>query len=305
MTVPKIAAVKWLGPMIGATLPQIFKGSNGCYYVVKGEQNPRGVKTLANELLASLILKRLGIPTPETAIIDIPETLIEDNAELQAMEFDLKKRWAPGLAFGSKMQMWGWRSLLKCPMFDLLPERLLGRVQNLRDFVSVLVFDAWSGQCDRRQALFIRRKGDNEMTALMIDNEACFGGSTWKLKSDLEAYFYSNNAVYDSVMGIDAFEQIFRSFRKNINLKTLTVDSLEIPEFWYGSDSSALGELIHSLADRLSSLESLVSSARASATRPFPNWVDHHWLQPRPVFKGFGGEIVSGQTLAFRTEFER
>ena len=45
--------------------------SDGYYYVVKFQNNPQGVRILANELLATRLAARIGLPVPGAAVVEV------------------------------------------------------------------------------------------------------------------------------------------------------------------------------------------------------------------------------------------
>ncbi len=53
------------------------------YYVVKFQNNPQGVRILANELLGTRLAARLGLPAAGAAVVEVREELIENTDELE------------------------------------------------------------------------------------------------------------------------------------------------------------------------------------------------------------------------------
>jgi glutathione synthase/RimK-type ligase-like ATP-grasp enzyme len=47
--------------------------SDQAYYVVKFQNNPQGVRILANELLGTRLAARMGLPTPVAAVVEVHE----------------------------------------------------------------------------------------------------------------------------------------------------------------------------------------------------------------------------------------
>src|ERR1700733_3504969 len=72
----RVSALEQVRRMSGGTQSQLMKCSDNQYYVVKFQNNPQGVRILANEFLASGLAKTLGLPVPETAIVDVDMELI-------------------------------------------------------------------------------------------------------------------------------------------------------------------------------------------------------------------------------------
>lgn len=295
-TVRVVDAEKWYGAAVGGCFSHVLKCSDGQSYLVKGKHNPQGSRILANELLANRVLQRLDIKTPEAAVVHISEQFIQKN---RAMQTNLRSigPWTPGLAYGSRVSAWGWPSLAACPMFDRIPDRLLTRVDNLQDFANVLLFDAWANQRDSRQALFVRRKCGQHLTAYMIDNGLCFGGSNWVFEAFDPIYIYSQPKVYDSVLGHDAFDSIISKFTRRISLQSLREDASNIPPEWFGNDVAALHMLLGTLDSRTSKLRIFINALRNCKSHPFPSWFDHDRSQPRLALESIHRAIFEGKCM--------
>ena len=52
------------------------------YYVVKFQNNPQGARILANELLATRLAARIGLPAPAVAVVEVREELVAHTADL-------------------------------------------------------------------------------------------------------------------------------------------------------------------------------------------------------------------------------
>jgi hypothetical protein len=290
--VPIVDAVKWYGVAIGGTRSHVLKCSDGHSYLVKGQHNPQGPRILANELLANLLLRKLDIATPEAAIVSVTARFIEKNRAMQTTSDASPRPWAAGLSFGSRVSTWGWPSLSACPMFDLIPDRLLPRVENLQDFTNVLVFDAWAGQRDARQAVFVRRRLGQTFTVHMIDNGLCFGGMNWKFQEFSPIYIYLQPSVYDSVMGPDAFEMIIRKFERRICSSSLKAAASNIPAAWLDQGIETFEELLANLASRVSKLRLFVEALRNYKLQPFHSWVNSGRSQPRAALADIRKRIL-------------
>jgi hypothetical protein len=77
------------------------KREDYAYYVVKFQNNPQGARILANELLATRLAARIGLPAPPVAVIEVREDLVAHTDDLV---MQLGRGRAPcraGLQFGS------------------------------------------------------------------------------------------------------------------------------------------------------------------------------------------------------------
>ena len=55
---------------------------DGEYYVVKFQNNPQHRRILANELLGTMLARRLGLPAAPVEVIEVRRELIENTPEL-------------------------------------------------------------------------------------------------------------------------------------------------------------------------------------------------------------------------------
>lgn len=127
-----------------------MRDTDGDVYVVKGV-NRVGASSLISELLCAELGKRLDLPIPEYALMDVPEPLIQ--ASLLESPEDL----SGGLAFASRLAP----NAAQLSYFgvDEIPEWLQQRV---------LVFDKWVCNGDRK----LTEKGGN-VNLLTVQGELC------------------------------------------------------------------------------------------------------------------------------------
>src|SRR5277367_7151416 len=175
---------------------------NSDYYVVKFQNNPQGARILANELLATRLAARIGLPTPPVAVIEVREELIAHTDDLV---IELGRGRAPcraGLQFGSRYP----GSPAEVVVSDFLPDEQLREVVNLTDFCGMLVFDKWTCNTNGRQAIFSRAKNETRYQAQMIDQGFCFNAGEWNFPDAPLRGIYSRHRVYESARGMEAFE---------------------------------------------------------------------------------------------------
>jgi hypothetical protein len=160
-----LSAVQHIRKMTGKTQAHLMRASDGNLYATKFSNNPLGIRVLASEFLATKIGLFLRLPMPEVAVIEIPDLLIKDTPGLQ-METEDRQiiRCDPGrhLAVRYVGDVW------KDRVFDYMPQAMFGRVTNSVDFLKILPFDKWLGNCDRRQAIFVGRIGKRRYHAIFI-----------------------------------------------------------------------------------------------------------------------------------------
>jgi len=148
---------------------------------------------------------------------------------------------------------------------DFLPESLLRRVSNLASaFLGGLVFDLWTCNCGRREAIFIKseREENADYSARLIDNETCFNDGNWKLPESLVGCTYARRAVYRAARRIDSFEP-FLSRVENLEAREIEGAARCVPVEWCAGRSKEM----FNLADQLFQRRKQVRQATASAFR--------------------------------------
>src|SRR5271165_1566758 len=95
-------AVEHVRRMRGGAQAHLMRCDDEGYYVVKFQNNPQGLRILANELLGTRLAARLGLPTPAAAVVEVREELI---AQTEDLVIQLGRGRAPcqaGRQFGSR-----------------------------------------------------------------------------------------------------------------------------------------------------------------------------------------------------------
>src|ERR1039457_5648835 len=68
--------------MRGSAQAHLLECDDGFFYVVKFSNNPQGGRRiLDNEFISSFLMKRLGIHTPEIAVVNLDSDFIKANPE--------------------------------------------------------------------------------------------------------------------------------------------------------------------------------------------------------------------------------
>ena len=244
-----------------------MRGSDKNLYVVKFQNNPQHSRVLANEMLAALLARNAGLPVPEPMVLEVSETLINHTPDLSIHLAYGTTPCAAGLQFGSRYAV----NPLEGQVFDYLPAAALGRVLNLPMFAGILVLDKWTCNSDGRQVAFWRLIRQRYYAAAFIDQGQCFNGKEWNFPDNPLRGIYSQNEVYDNVLGWDSFEP-WLSLIEDMGHNVISEAAEKIPPDWYGGDSLALAALVRMLVDRRTILRSLLTAFRLSPRRPFPNW---------------------------------
>ena len=160
-------AIEQIRRMRGGAQAQLMRCADDGYYIVKFQNNPQGQRVLANELLATRLAARLGLPTPPAAVVEVRENLIEHTDDLVIELGRGRARCRAGLQFGSRYP----GGPAETVVYDFLPDEQLREIVNLTDFCGMLVFDKWTCNTNGRQAIFFRGKAEGRYRAQMIDQE--------------------------------------------------------------------------------------------------------------------------------------
>ena len=283
--------------MRGGAQSHLMRCDDGGYYVVKFQNNPQGVRVLANELLGTRLAARLGIPVPRAEVVTVGEHLILYTEDLVMQLGRGRAPCKPGKQFGSRYP----GSPAETAVSDFLPEELLRGVENLEDFCGILAFDKWTCNTNGRQAIFFRapigrapyrgstieapyrgpngleatpsgpREEDGSYRALMIDQGFCFNAGEWNFPDGSLRGLYARHRVYEGVRGIESFEKWIARIER-IDEAALDEIAREIPPEWYEDDLDALYGLLEHLLRRRKLVPELIVSAWKSSAQPFPHW---------------------------------
>jgi hypothetical protein len=263
-TSAKLVAVEEIRRMRGGTQSHLMRCSDCNCYVVKFPNNPQGIDILSNELLGGRIAQLLGLSVAPGAIVYIDPELVLLSEEMY-MERNLQRDpCQAGLCFGSRYATdpsYG-------TAWDFLPDKLVVGVENLGDFLGMLVFDLWTRNSDGRQAIFFRAEPEHPYRVQMIDQGFCFRGYLEQFAPLRSTY--DRWRVYENVRSIDAFEPWLTRVEE-IDEVALAAIAEGIPICWY--DHDALRILLDRLYAQRTKVRDLLFSLRNLARSPFPNWV--------------------------------
>jgi HipA-like protein len=261
-------AIEHVRRMRGGAQGHLLRCADGGYYVVKFQNNPQGLRILANELLGTRLAARMGLPVPPTEVVEVREELIANTEELVIQLGRGRQLCKAGQQFGSRYP----GSPAEIVVNDFLPDEQLREVTNLSDFCGMLVFDKWTCNTNGRQAIFFRAQGESRYQALMIDQGFCFNAGEWNFPDAPLRGLYMRHRVYEKVRGIEAFEEWLARVESKITERVVGEIAGEIPPGWYSFDPDALERMLEQLLRRRKLVRELVISAWKSSAQPFPNW---------------------------------
>jgi HipA-like kinase len=253
-----VSAVEYVCLMRGRTRPSLLRCNDGKYYVVKFLSRCSQPRALANEMLAGRLAILLGLPVCEPVIVDVPRALnnqvseAEDSARSASLEY--------GSAFPGPLD--------QMLVTDFLPGRLLTRSSNATEaFLGAFVFDLWTCNSGRREAIFSRPAGNDgsSYSVWLIDHDACFNDGNWSLPETRMPSSYAQGAVYRMAKGVDSFEP-FLSRIENLRAKEIEGAARSIPTEWCGGNLRGILDLTDQLFHRRKQVrQATVNALRAKA----------------------------------------
>ncbi len=263
-----VLAVQAIRRMRGGAQSQLMLGADGQLWVVKFQNNPQGVRVLANELIATRLAEAAGLTVPVSDVVEVTDWLVEHTPEMYLeLQRGLRARYEAGLHFGSRFV----GGLMPGLVVDYLPEPLLGEVRNLHEFAGMLALDKWTGNCNGRQAVFERRIRERKYRATFIDQGFCFNAGEWNFPDSPLRGVYARNTVYAPVTGWASFEP-WLSRIEAMDAGVLWKIAEEVPPVWYGGDLRTIERLMEQLLARRGRVRELIASFRDSEREPFPQW---------------------------------
>lgn len=223
---------------------------------------------LANELLATRLALSLGLPMADVQIIEVPKPLINESPDLCIEIAGRSVQCASGLQLGSRYAA----ELGRDSVLESLPQTMFSRVVNRLDFVKILAFDKWAGNCDGRQAVFTKRPQERRYRATFIDQGYCFNAAEWSFPDLALLGTYPNHHLYHEVRGWEFFEPTLSQIEA-IEYEDLWRCAAQIPHDWIEYDGEGLFLLIEALYARRFMVRDLIRRFHNSSRDPFPNWV--------------------------------
>lgn len=267
---PHLRAVQYIRRMRGGAQAHLVRCSDDNYYVIKVVNNPQGSRILATELLGARLAKLLGLPVAEGAIVMVSQSLIALSEEMVVEMPCSRIPCEAGACFGSRCPV----DPRRAPLFDSLPAALLRDVENLQDFLGMLVFDLWTCNREGRQVVFFRDDERPQYRAVMIDQGFSFSASEWNFPdSPVCGLYRGSKGVYANVRGIESFEPWLSRLESEIDENVLAAAAAAIPPEWYESDTVSLHGLVASLNERRTRVRELLGVVRSSYPSLFPKWV--------------------------------
>ncbi len=272
-------AVRVIRKMRGGAQAHLLQADDNRFYVVKFRNNPQHRRILVNELVSSVFLRYLRVTAPAAQLIWLGEEFLRENAEVHIQLGSRRIEVPVGWHFGSLYP----GDPDRLAVYDFLPDALLKKVENLQEYLAMLVFDKWMSNADARQSVFFRARlkdwiqpveaGSSRtgFIALMIDHGYVLNGPHWDFVDSPILGLYFRPFVYENVRSIDDF-QPWLSQVENFPEEVLDEAFRKVPPEWLDGDEAALHALLERLVRRRKRVADLIGDCRRGRVNPFPNW---------------------------------
>jgi HipA-like kinase len=272
-----VTALQHVRAMRGGAQSHLMYCSDGCHYVVKFQNNPQHTRVLFNDWLGTRLGQVIGLPVPSVAVVEVHRSVIEGSPDLRFEFRGARTMVPPGLSFGSRYVV----SPSEGQLWDYLPQEMMRRVRNLRDFAGVLVLDKWTCNADGRQAVCWKLARQHKFTATFIDQGYCFNAGEWNFPDAPLRGVFGSNVVYECVTSWDSFEPWLTRIQ-NFPEDFLFSLAEEIPPDWYGGAVDERERVLSRLLARRAHVPELLLEFKNSSRNPFPNWCDRQVLPKIP-----------------------
>jgi len=271
-----IEAVQHVRRMRGGAQAHLMRADDGHFYVVKFQNNPQHLRVLTNELLATRLAERVGLPVPVTEIVEVKKWLIENTADLRMEGIGNDAPCKAGLQFGARYVC----DPAEGQVFDYLPESMLTKVKNPTAFAGILVLDKWLGNANGRQAVFWKKARERKYNVTFIDQGYCFNAGEWNFPDSALRGVYARNCVYEHVRGWESFAP-WLSRVENFDPAIIRAIAGDVPPEWTENDWQALEGLVEAIIERRAKVRELIKAFRSSSRQPFSQW-DHPAVKAGP-----------------------
>lgn len=270
-----VRAVRFVRKMRGGAQAHLLEADDGHFYVVKFKNNPQHRRILINELVCGILLRHLRIAAPEIEIVELDAGFLDGYPDIY---IQLGSRRVPverGWHFGSRYP----GDPIRIAVYDFLPDLLLDKVANLREFLGVLVFDKWVANADARQCIYYRARvrddlSNTERTAFvarMMDHGFAFDGPNWRFADSPVAGLYHRSNVYEHVAGVQDF-QPWLELVENFPEELIDQAWKQIPGEWFDGDESEFEALLTKLLARRKRVGAFIEECAGGRVKPFRAW---------------------------------
>lgn len=263
--------------MRGGAQAHLLEGSDGLHYVTKFTNNPQHRRILVNEWVSTILLKHIGVLTPEARVVELTPEFLAREPEVCLQLGSGRYPVPPGWHYGSQYP----GNPSSEAVFDFLPDALLEQVANLEHFAGALVFDKWASNSDARQAIFFRRRikawlseaevlpQQKGFIVQMIDHGYAFDGPKWEFLDTPMAGLYFRSIVYRK---LDSPERLEPWLSRASACPESVFDEIirTTPRRWIEGEEVEFERLITTLYERRRRIADLVAASARAKPDVFP-----------------------------------
>ena len=214
-------------------------------------------------------------------MVNLSAGFLEANPDIHIQLGSRRQAVEPGWHFGSRYP----GDPAKVMVYDFLPDVLLDKVVNAREFLGVLAFDKWIGNADARQSIFFRARLRQWSPAAASESRTAIGlcrsddGPRLRFRrAALEVCRFSaprpllpSPASIKTCADCADFEPWLDRL---VYFPEEIVDAAQkqIPPEWLAEDAAALEALLEKLMSRRRRVPDLIRDSRHGRVNPFPDW---------------------------------
>lgn len=250
----------------GMSQSVLAKCSDGGYYVLKFKNNPQGLNALVSEVATARLGRFLGLPVPGYAFVDVSDQLMRHTPGMVIEQGDLRTQYEAGIQFGSETAI---DASGTTQVFDYMPPSLVRWVDNLPEFAGALVLDAWTGNTDFRQVVYVKAPTSMVLKPMFIDHDRSFA-PFFDPKSERELPAIHFPDFYDFIRGWGSFEP-WLTIAETAGRTELEPLVIGFPPEWKVSDQLS-AELLEYLIKRRGDIRIQIERLCSGKILRFKNW---------------------------------
>jgi hypothetical protein len=258
------AAVRVVRAMRGGAQAKLVLADDEHLYVVKFTNNPQQRRTLINEVIATTLLKALGLPAADFSPIAFDKLFLRDQPI--TLDYGSRSIEVPaGLHYGSRCPFLS-RGISQA-IYDQLPRAILRTTGVGAAFLGAYVADQWMSNTDKRQAIFYRNP-IRQWQVELIDHGQTFDGTCWRFVNSFGWGTFIDPVVYECVKSFDELN-VWVERAIALPLEVFEAALSSVPEEWIEHDGGALQGLLNRLVERGRNLSRIVEQAMSHEKSPF------------------------------------
>ncbi len=272
-----VVATRFERRMRGGAQAHLFACSDQCHYVTKFTNNPQHRRILVNEWVSTILLRYLGVLTPQAQVVELTPEFLAKEPEVCLQLGSGKLPIPPGWHYGSQYP----GNPSTEAVYDFLPDAMLEQVTNLEQFAGALVFDKWAANSDSRQAIFFRRRikawlVDSEAApqekgfiVQMVDHGYAFDGPHWEFIDTPMAGLYFRPLVYRR---LDSPERLEPWLTRAAECPESVFDEIvrSTPLRWIEGEEADFERLVIKLYERRRKVADLIAASARAKPDVFP-----------------------------------